>query len=126
MNSEGNLSHDRWLSGLAKGLDTLKYLIKWGAIVWVAYFVRDMVASLAGQTTVADIVVKVVATASRSQLVAWLIALGALSWGWLEMKLRRKNIKVMSGRIRELESQLDPGRSSSKLTTTGETRKEDK
>jgi len=41
-------------------------------------------------------------------------------------KLKKDAIERMAGRIKELETKMDPGRSSSRLTPRGETRSEDK
>ena len=125
MKSDAELRHDRWLRGLDKGFDTAKHLIKWCGIVWVAFYVRDMVSDLAGQTTLADIGVGVLVSTSRSQWVAWLIAVLAILWGLRERNLRRDKIEQFSQRTGQLEREIDPGRSSSQLTTTGETRPED-
>lgn len=126
MKSDAELRHERWVLGLNKGFDTAKQLIKWGGIVWVASYARDAITSLAGQTTLADIAVSVLVSASTREKIAYPLVVLALIWGWCERKLRRDKIKVMSRRIGHLESQLDLGRSSSQLTTTGETREEDK
>jgi hypothetical protein len=46
-------------------------------------------------------------------------------YGFYERKLRKKNIKRLSGRIAELEKQINPKRLSSELMPDGETNRED-
>ena len=75
---------------LEKGFDTANHLVKWGGIVWVTYYLTDMISSLAGQTTQADIDVAVQVATSSSHWVLWLItllALLAILW-----RLRQRNL----------------------------------
>lgn len=46
-------------------------------------------------------------------------------WGFLERNLRQSKTKELTARIQYLEKKLEPNRTSSGLTNTGQTDKED-
>jgi len=104
---------------------------KWGAFVLIAYAFRDSIVTLAGKETWASFSFQGIASyvgreTSIAQWVEYLVVLGLLIWGALERRLRKNVIQRVQGRIHELEKQIDPGRSSSRLTPRGETREVDK
>jgi hypothetical protein len=57
---------------------------------------------------------------------AWPISFGSVGYALLERRERRRKTGKLAKRIAELERMLDPTRTSSELTATGQTRKEDK
>lgn len=105
--------------------------IKWGAFVLIAYACRDSIATLAGKETLASFSFQGVANyiGKEASIAQWVeyVAIGVLLiWGILERRLRKDVIQRLHGRIHELEKQIDPGRSSSRLTPRGDTRTLDK
>lgn len=99
----------------------LRTAIKWGGMVGVARYAWLAVDSLAGQSTVADIGLKFLAEVGVSDVLAWLLAGGAVVFGLVQKKLRGDTIQRLSGRIQQLEQQIDPRRTSSHLTVRGQT-----
>lgn len=98
----------------------------WVAIAWFVYL---SVKELAGKDTWANIVLAIFApNADRpnSVLIWQVLALVVFLWAIAERKFRLYKVGRLSGRIRSLEEHIDPNRSSSGLTTTGETHPKDK
>jgi len=112
--------------------------IKYGGLTLMAFYVYKSIAILAGKETNADINIAAVLytsnTANETSLNWWSIfgiigflvgALGALI-GFNERRMRQNYIKYRPERYEYLEKKLDPDRSSSQLTSKGDTRPEDK
>ena len=102
------------------------HAIKWAGIVLVVYFISSMISDLAGKTTLADIVVQVLLAGNVRELVSYGIAGGGIAYGLRERRLRKSEIRHLGSQKELLERALDPNRSSSQLTETGETRPEDR
>ena len=102
------------------------HVIKWAGIVSVVYFISSAVSDLAGKTTLANIVVQVLQAGSVREVVSYAIAGGGITYGLLERRLRKSEIRHLGQQKKELESALDPNRSTSQLTESGETRPEDR
>lgn len=102
----------------------------WGA-VWVGGFVSAVLIAraFAGRATVADIGVGLIVRAYAhlgSAKVAWPITFVSIVYAELQRRERLRKTEKLAKRNRELEHRLDPGRTSSQLTPTGETREEDR
>jgi hypothetical protein len=100
-------------------------LIRWGGLLGIAYYCYLSVLALAGQHTAADIGIKLLADVRISEAVAWLFGGSGVAYGWRQRKLRRDTVERIQNRVERFEKQIDPGRSSSELTSRGETRPED-
>ena len=98
----------------------------WVALVFIAYFVRGTVMALAGRHTFADIGLRFAGDFRVSESIAYIFGIGGLGYGIRMKKLHGDNVQRTASRIAELESRLDPKRSSSRLTPRGETRPEDR
>lgn len=61
-----------------------------------------------------------------SAKVAWPITVVSMVYAELQRRERQRKTEKLSKRNRELELRLDPMRTSSQLTPTGETREEDR
>ena len=105
-----------------------------GGYVWIAYFIGRAIEPLAGEFTSAKFDISANMSTNGSifcptsyVIVGMMIVtfLGLRTAG-RERRLRHINTEELSSRIQFLETQLDPGRTSSKLTSYGETREEDK
>lgn len=101
-------------------------LIRWGGLCAIAYFGYAAISSLAGKTTISDIMVNILSNVVISNGLAWVLAGGGVAYGWRERRLRQRAIQRLGGRIPELETNIDPGRTSSTLDSRGETNPEDR
>lgn len=91
-------------------------------IVLIVYFgVYGPVQALAGKKTLADFGVKLLADVKLGEIIPYV----ATAMGWLfgvnAQRLRRNTTARLTNRIRELEQQIDPSRSTSGLTPRGQT-----
>ena len=78
-------------------------------------------AALAGRTTISDIVVNFLGNFRVSEGLAWALGAGGTGYGLLQRKLRRDTIERLQGRVKTMEQEYDPNRSSSNLTSRGTT-----
>jgi hypothetical protein len=124
-NSELRATTHKFVSvvdGLAR---VLQALLKWGGICAIAYFAYKSIASLSGQTTVANLALKVLGNLTISQSVAYTVAGGSAVWALGERSLRKKTVAKLSERLKNHETDIDKTRTSSTLPKSGNTRKED-
>jgi hypothetical protein len=96
-----------------------------GFVVWCLYLSID---SIAGKTTAFQAAV----TVGFSLLwdirfvVAFSLAGATTIWAMAERWLRHRKVNYLQGRIKDLELNIDPGRSTSGLTTKGRTNPRDR
>lgn len=108
--------------------------VPWIGIVAISYIWADAIKFLAGQETIADISVKIVENLTVKitqtqyvvEYVEYAVIVLAVLYGLRQRKLRRDVIEKMEGRVRELEQRVDPNRSSSNLTSRGDTNPTDR
>lgn len=100
-------------------------LIRWGGVVAISYFTYLSITALAGEQTAADIGIKFLADVRVSEALAWVLGGSGVAYGLRQRKLRRDTVERITARVERFEKELDPSRSSSELTTRGETRPED-
>ena len=100
-------------------------LIKYGTVAWIAHEAYLAIVVLSGKHTFADIGIRFLAEIPVSIGIAWVLAVGAVLYGLRQNKLRKDTVERLQNRIQSLEKTIDPGRSSSQLTTRGDTRPED-
>ena len=98
-------------------------IISYGVLAFCVWCVKGGVEALAGQQTAADI--GLTGNLQISSAVAWLFGGGGVMYGLRQRKLRRDVIETNGTRVSELESAIDPHRSSSRLTRRGDTNPED-
>lgn len=112
-----------------KAIDALdancRLLIKYGFLAVVAYFGYRSIAVLSGEYTFADIGIRFLANVKIANSIGYVVGLGGLAYGRRQKKLKEDTIEQLAPRIKQLESQIDPHRSSSGLTERGRTRPED-
>jgi hypothetical protein len=99
--------------------------IKYGGFVWMSYFAYLSLVALAGQTTFTSIVVDVLGGVKTSTSLGWFVGIAGAVYGFIQRSLRKDVVERLSGRIKQLEQEIDPRRSSSRLTVRGDTRPED-
>ncbi len=100
-------------------------LIRWGGLVFIFYWIYRSIAVLAGNTTVASIGLGVFSDVKLSDIFGYLFGGSGVAYGIAQKRLRRRKVHHLQGRIKELETQFDPGRTSSGLTTHGDTHPRD-
>jgi len=107
---------------------TLRRLIAWTGICVLGYFGKEAIVALAGHHTFADIslTLKWLVGEKKGVVFAWANAIGWGLYGFRQRKLRRDFIQKSTARMKQLELERDPGRTSSNLTDRGETNPEDK
>lgn len=97
--------------------------VRSGGYVACAWFGYLSIKALAGHTTLADISVMVgaIVEGRTSEVLAWLFGTAGVSYGYYQRKLRRDVTERLASRTSSLEGRIDRRRSSSRLTTRGET-----
>lgn len=100
-------------------------LIRWSGLAFIVYQGQQIVATLAGETTTANIGINFVTDIRISEAVAWIFGGSGILYGLSRERLRRNTIAKISERNKQLEEIIDPKRTSSHLTERGETRPED-
>jgi len=105
---------------------TVRFLVGAAAACFVAYMFALCADSLAGKSTNANILVNLAGKFEASLLLSWGVGVGGVLYGRGQRKLRKSTTERLTQRIVELEQGIDPNRSSSKLTKTGDTNPEDR
>jgi hypothetical protein len=100
--------------------------IKYGCLLGIAYLAYGSIGVLAGQNTFADIGIRVIGDVRISETVAWLFGGGGVLYGYRQRKLRRDTIEQLAPRVRQLEMEHDPNRTSTGLPARGTTRPDDR
>jgi len=111
---------------ISKIFDLAKQLINgviWVSLAYIGYLAID---SLAGKTTIANIVLKYLTAEESDYGIPWILTCAFAIWAILENKLRKRKTESFQGRIKELEERLDPNRTTSGLLPSGETHPEDR
>jgi hypothetical protein len=106
---------------------TLRTLIRCVAGIVLAYFMFHSVEAFAGKSTEVSMAFALVVNALvEFKFIAAITLAGVASaWAVVERWLRHRTVKSMQDRIRSLENEIDPNRSTSGLTPTGETNPRD-
>lgn len=96
----------------------------WLFAAWMAF---GCIEALAGKTTAVDVALTMAISAFAKFEVLLAVALtgSAVAWAVVERVLRLRKVEQMQGRIRELETRIDPKRSTSGLTRRGKTNPKD-
>jgi hypothetical protein len=101
-------------------------LIRYGGVVLPFYFMYLAANVLAGKSTTADIGIKMLGSLTITETVGYAVGAAGALYGLNERKLRRDKTEYLQDRIQKLEKQMDPKRSTSRLTTRGTTNPVDK
>lgn len=98
------------------------------SLTWILcfYFGSQSIASLAGNTTTANVAISYFTGADSTYGLPWIAAIVGLGYGLAQRKLRQQKTRHFQDRITKLESIIDKNRSSSGLTTDGQTHPEDR
>ena len=101
------------------------HTVKWVGLVGLGYITHLVVSDLAGQETMANIVVNFMTDIKVNQWLAYIVGGTGAVYGLKQRKNKNDTIERLSKRKEQLEQMIDPGRKSSTLTPRGETRPED-
>lgn len=115
------------ISRVSSGVvQVLNQLIMWAALVLIAHEFAQVLIAYAGKETNANIAMSFISNLEVSVTLSLVVGIFGFLYGFRQRKLRKDTTERLQGRNQELELIIDPKRSSSKLTSRGETRKEDK
>lgn len=101
-------------------------LIKYGGLVFAARYVYLSIDSLAGKSTFAEIGLAFLARSKFYASLGWLVGICGVAFGFYCLWRMKNTIERYQGHINQLETRIDPHRSSSAITVRGNTRPEDK
>jgi hypothetical protein len=111
---------------LDTALEICRELFKWCGLVAIAYLGYRSFAVLAGQSTSANIGVRLLGNLTVSRSIIALLAGSGWAYGLAQRSLRRKHIERNVPLKNELEKVIDKSRTSSNLTPRGTTPKKGK
>jgi hypothetical protein len=92
----------------------------------MVYFLFDAVKTFSGETTVANILLKLVTDLKINQWFGYMVGGGGLLYGGMRNRQLKRTRKDHADHIRQLELLIDPKRQSSRLNPFGETHEDDK
>ena len=122
--AERELRADQWAKTVSKiGVE----VVRWAGIGYCVYRASLVLIEWSGETTVADVTVGMKASgpSGAAVVLGLLAALAGVLYGKRQAQLRRNTIRQFESRVKELETLLDERRSSSGLTTSGDTPREE-
>lgn len=120
--SDAELRYAFWVRVVDTVGATIQTAVPWVCMVAMAGFFYLAIYSLSGRHTFADIGIAVLSDVKISCALAYTFGVGGILFGLKYKSLKADNVERTGNRIAELEKELDPGRSSSRLTSRGETR----
>ena len=113
--SKEQLEHDLESQRIDNRSDIIHHAITVGGVVAAFYFLNEMVQSIAGKATFAEIGVEIFGKEGVSTLLAWFLTAVGVGYGELQRRLRVRVTRRLGDRIETLELEIDPDRSSSRL-----------
>ena len=112
-----------WMRGFTLVENLGKWLIIGLTIVGAVYFgVYLPIKISAGKTTTISYIVNFLANINAEVIISWVTSGAAALWAVSERKKRLAERAEKDERLKKLEQRVDPGRSSSHLTPTGQIR----
>ena len=111
--------HQLYLLIAERTYQLLSTVVRWGVILGIAVCLMVSVQAMAGTQTSFSVMVQMLGEVHADQWIAYIVVVLAGGFGLNERRLRREKTNEMSAHLAELEKRLDPGRSSSSLTTRG-------
>lgn len=115
------LRQTHWVVAASPVARTIAVMTGWVLIVSEA---SDAVIALAGETTAADFGFRFLGNLRVSTAVAWTLAAFGLGYGSWERQVRKTKVQQMETHIHDLERGRDPGRTTSGLTSRGDSPRE--
>ncbi len=113
---------------VVQNAQTVRFLIRWGALVCIAFFAYKSVVELAGKVTITDVSIafQFLGKSQTVITITMLCFILIVCYALWQRKLKQEKIFYLSQRIKWLERRIDENRTSSQLGNLGETRIEDK
>lgn len=111
---------------ISQAFDLAKQIINgfiWVSLAYIGYLAID---SLAGKTTIANIILKYLAVEESDYGIPWIVTGVFALWAYLERKFRKQKTESFQAKIKGLEKRLDPNRTTSGLLPSGETHAKDR
>lgn len=103
---------------------TARTAIRWTAGIVALYVSKDLLVALAGRETI--LALKLAFLGDWKTVLSYIFAGGGVGYGYTERRLRQSAIKRLHNRVKELETMIDPNRTSSGLTVEGKTNPQDR
>lgn len=103
---------------------TVRTLIKGAVIVGCFYLLAQALAPFAGKATVVSLALEILADVKFALTLT--LAGTAAAWAVVERYLRQRKTEYLQDRIKDLETKIDPNRSSSGLQRSGKTNPRDR
>ena len=101
-------------------------LLKAALYGFLVYQIGSTIRSFAGQNTVTDVDLKILAQITLRESISYSVAASSVGYGYWQRRLRKKSIERLQKHIQILESEIDSGRTSSQITSMGFTNPQDK
>jgi hypothetical protein len=92
----------------------------------MVYFLFDAVKDFSGETTVANVLIRLVADLKINQWIGYIVGGGGLIYGRARTRQLKRTRREHADYIRSLELLVDPKRQSSRLNPFGETNENDR
>lgn len=116
--------HDRKMAMILGGITLFKYtVIALGSVGVVYVGVYLPVEASAGKTTIITVAEKFITDFNVHVVLGWGAAGAATLWGVRERRARHKEREEKDARITDLETKIDPGRTSSNINQQGDPKK---
>lgn len=128
-----NPSSEVPIAGLARQLKLteeryrlFRLIVIWVGICVLGYWTKSAIIALAGHSTSVVVQAGLKIIADMRFAVSYIFSAGCVTWAVAERKIRQRRVRELHVRIKELETAIDPNRSSSKLTLEGKTNPRDR
>ncbi|MFA5089254.1 MAG: hypothetical protein WC552_09515 [Candidatus Omnitrophota bacterium] len=109
------------------GFKVLMALMRCALFAFCVFIMGDTIKPFAGKVSYADL--RLIFKADVGRYLGWAICIvfggSGMVWGIIERELRRREVKRLTRQKIELESRLDPNRTSSGLNSNGENDEEE-
>lgn len=114
--NSNKIDQDSLIFIISKITDLIMFIVQWTAWPLCIYF---SIKELAGKETILNVIVNYFSKTSNSA--PWSLSILFFIWALGERVVRHKKTANMSEHIKRLEIIIDPNRSSSNLTKSGQT-----
>ena len=105
---------------------TGRTFIRCAAFVAGAWFLAGAISDLAGRDTNVFVNLFLSVFADFKLVISVALTGCAIAWAMVERRLRHRKVEYLQERVRSLETDIDPQRSTSTLTTRGQTNPRDR
>jgi len=103
-----------------------RQIIRWLGILGLAWFTKDAIITFAGHSTSVLVQAGLSIFADLRFVISFALVGSCAAWALIERTIRQKRVEQLHRRVKELETGIDPQRSSSRLTSKGKTNPKDR